>query len=79
MQLLVQNEANFSEDKLCQLQLFLCFSVLKRHESFSNTCNHAVNVYALITKKSAGDKLIFVIVVTFTAFWKFQAKATVNI
>jgi len=27
------------------------------------TCNHAVNVYALITKKkSAGDKIIFVII-----------------
>ena len=37
--------------------IFMCPSILKHHESFSNICNHAVSVYALVTKKVQVTKL----------------------
>jgi len=36
MQLPIQNEANFSQDKLSVTVIFMCLSILKHHESFSN-------------------------------------------
>jgi hypothetical protein len=42
--------------------IFMCPVILKHHENGSNACNHAVNVYALISTNSASDKIICVII-----------------